>query len=79
LFKKKEEEKICLNLANRNAIRLNFLHIRSYTSSIASKIFNHRKTLQHLIIDDLCLTPPVCSCSSSPFNYNPIRHVITGK
>jgi len=47
------------------------------TSTIASKIFNHRKIL-HLNINDRRLTPPVCSCSSSPFNYNPIRHVITG-
>jgi len=52
--------------------------IISYTSTIASKIFNHRKTFQHLNIDDPRLTPPVCSCSSSPFNYNPIGHIITG-
>jgi len=50
----------------------------TYTSTIASKIFYHRKTLQHLNIDDPRFTPPVCSCSLSPFNYNPIRHVITG-
>jgi len=43
-----------------------------YTSTISSKIFNHRKTLQHLNIDDPRLTPPTCSCSSSAFNYNPI-------
>jgi len=49
----------------------------TYASTIASKIFNHHKTLQHLNIDDPRLTPPVCSCSSSPFNYNPIGHVIT--
>jgi len=49
----------------------------TYASTIASKIFNHRKTLQHLNIDDPRLTP-VCSCSSSPFNYNTIGHVITG-
>jgi len=50
----------------------------TYTSTIASKMFNHRKTLQHLNMDDPRLTPLVCSCSSSPFNYNPIGHVITG-
>jgi len=46
----------------------------TYTSTIASKMFNHRN------IDDPRLTPPLCSCScsSSPFNYNPIGHVITG-
>jgi len=48
----------------------------TYTSTIGSKIFIHRKTFQHLNIDDSRLTPPVCSCSSSPFNYNPIGHVI---
>jgi len=55
--------------ANVPAILNNRLHLF---------IFNHRKTLQHLNIDDLRLTLPVCSCSSSPFNYNPIGHVITG-
>jgi len=50
----------------------------TYTSTIASKMFNHRKTLRQLNIDDHRLTPPVCSCSSSPFNYNPIGHIITG-
>jgi len=32
----------------------------TYTSTIASKNFNHRKTLQHLNIGDPRLTPPVC-------------------
>jgi len=50
----------------------------TYTSTIASKNFNHRETLQHLNIDDPRLTPPVCFYSSSPFNYNPIGHVIAG-
>jgi len=50
----------------------------TYTSTIASKICNHRKTFQHLNTDDPRLTPPVCYCSSSHFNYNPIGHVITG-
>jgi len=35
----------------------------TYTSTISSKIFNHRKTLQHPNIDDPRLTPAVCSCS----------------
>ena len=50
----------------------------SYTSTVSSKIFNHRKTLQQLNIDDLRATPPNCSCSSSAYNYMPINHVITG-
>jgi len=50
----------------------------TYTSTIVSKMFNHRKTLQHLNIDDPRLTPPICYCSSSSFNYNLIGHVITG-
>ena len=50
----------------------------TYTSTISSRIFNHRKTLQQLNIDDLRTTPPSCSCSSSAFNYMPINHVITG-
>jgi hypothetical protein len=34
--------------------------------------------LQSLDTDHLTLNPPTCSCSSSPFNYNPARHIITG-
>jgi hypothetical protein len=42
----------------------------TYTPAIA--------TLQYLDIDHLTLNPPMCSCSSSPFNYGPAGHVITG-
>ena len=34
--------------------------------------------MQDLSIDDFKSKPPDCSCSSSPFNYSPIGHVITG-
>jgi len=40
----------------------------TYTSTMASKISNHRKTLQHFNIDNPRITYPACSCSSSPFN-----------
>ena len=50
----------------------------SYTKPIASRIFNHVRTLQDLSINDLILNPPSCSCQSSPFVHKPIGHVITG-
>ena len=50
-----------------------------YTKPIASKLFNYKKTLQQLNLDDLRTTPPAaCSCSSSPYIYSPVGHVITG-
>ena len=50
----------------------------TYTPTIASKLFNYKQTLQSLDIDHLILNPPTCSCSSSPFNYSPAGHIITG-
>ena len=49
-----------------------------YTSSVASKLFNYKQTLQCLDIDHLILNPPTCSCSSSSFKYSPAGHIITG-
>ena len=49
-----------------------------YTSTIASKLFNHKQTLQCLDIEQLRQNPLKCSCSSSPFNYSPAGHIITG-
>ena len=50
----------------------------TYTKPVASRIFNYKKVLQHFSIDDLKSKPPDCSCSSSPFNYSPSGHLITG-
>jgi len=50
----------------------------SYTQPIASTIFNYRKVLQNLKIDDFKAKPPDCSCHNSPFNYSHSGHVITG-
>jgi hypothetical protein len=49
-----------------------------YTPTIASKLFNYNQTLQCIDIEHLLQNPPTCSCSSSPFNYQPDGHVITG-
>jgi hypothetical protein len=49
-----------------------------YIPTIASKLFNYEQILQCLDIEHLLLNPPRCSCSSSPFNYQPAGHVITG-
>ena len=50
----------------------------SYTKTIGSRIFNHKKTLQNLNIEEYLKCPLTCDCTSSPFNYSPSGHVITG-
>jgi hypothetical protein len=45
-----------------------------YTSTIASKLFNYKQTLQC----QLRQNPSKCSCSSSPFNYSPAGNISTG-
>jgi hypothetical protein len=37
---------------------------KRYTSSIVSKLFNYKQTLQCLDIEQLRQNPPKCSCSS---------------
>ena len=50
----------------------------TYTKPIATKIFNHKRVLRDLSIEDFKSKPPDCSCSTSPFKYSPAGHVITG-
>ena len=50
----------------------------SYTSSIASKIFNYKQSLKDLQMNQLQSQLPSCSCSTSPFLYQPAGHVVTG-
>lgn len=50
----------------------------TYTKSIASKIFNYKETLHDLDTKDYKSTSPSCTCTSSPFNYSPLGHVISG-
>ena len=50
----------------------------TYTRPIATKIFNHKRVLKNLILEDIKSKPPSCSCSSSPFMYSPVGHVVTG-
>ena len=50
----------------------------SYTKTISSRIFNHKMTLQNLNIEEYLKSPLTCDCTTSPFNYSPSGHVITG-
>ena len=50
----------------------------TYTTPIATKIFNYKQVLQDLNINDFKSKPPDCTCASSPFVYDPAGHVITG-
>ena len=50
----------------------------TYTNTIASKIFNYKKALQHIDIDNYHHSDTPCKCSPSSFNYVPIGHIITG-
>lgn len=40
----------------------------NYTSTVASKLFNYKQTLEDLDIEHLKDNPPTCSCSSAPYN-----------
>jgi hypothetical protein len=48
-----------------------------YTSTIASKFFNYKQTLQCLGIEQLRQNPTKCLCSFPPFNYSSAGHIIT--
>ena len=49
----------------------------TYTTPIATKIFNYKKVLQDFIIDDFKSKSPDCTRATCPFIYNPTGHVIT--
>ena len=49
----------------------------TYTKTIAGKIFNHRKVVEELDMDNG--TDDIkCSCSSSSYRYEPCGHIVTG-
>ena len=48
------------------------------TTPTATKIFNYKKVLYDIKIDEFKSKPPDCTCASSPFIYNPTGRVITG-
>ena len=50
----------------------------SYTRSVASKIFNYKRSLQLIAFSSLSQNPLPCTCSGSKFLYAPCGHVVTG-
>ena len=49
----------------------------TYTKTIAGKIFNHRKVVEELDMDNG--TDDIkCNCSSSSYRYEPCGHIVTG-
>ena len=50
----------------------------TYSRSIASKIFNYKKSLREVDFKDIKSKPPSCSCKNSEFCYSPVGHIITG-
>ena len=50
----------------------------TYTTPIATQIFNYKKALHDLNIDDFKSKRPDCTCASSTFIYNLAGYVITG-
>ena len=50
----------------------------SYTSSVATKIFNYKTSLQQIDFQSLSQNPLPCSCSGSEFRYAPCGHIVTG-
>ena len=59
-------------------LHLSYRFSYTYTKPIASKIFNHKKVLENFTFMEIKSKPPECSCSSSPFQYSPAGHVVTG-
>ena len=50
----------------------------SYTRSVASKIFNYKRSLQQIDFNSLSQNPLPCTCPGSEFLYAPCGHVVTG-
>ena len=50
----------------------------TYTKSIASKDFNHKRVLETFNLKDVKSKPLDCSCASSQYNYSPAVHVFNG-
>ena len=50
----------------------------SYTRSVASKIFNYKASLQHLITTSCSQNLSPCTCWTSEFLYDPCGHIVTG-
>ena len=50
----------------------------SYTRSVASKIFNYKRSLQQIDFNSLSQNPLPCTCLGSEFLYAPCGHVVTG-
>ena len=50
----------------------------SYKSSVATKIFNYKRSLQQIDFQSLSQNPLPCSCSGSEFLYAPCGHIVTG-
>ena len=49
-----------------------------YTRSVASKIFDYKRSLQQIDFDSLSQIPLHCTCPGSEFLYAPCSHVVTG-
>jgi len=86
--RKEEEDVINLgNIPHHKSVKYkiptyfkdNYMPIISYTytTPMATKIFNYKMALQDLNIDDFKSKPPDSTCARSPFIYNPAGHVIT--
>ena len=50
----------------------------SYTRSVASKIFNYKRSLQQIDFNSLSQNPLPCTCPVSEFMYASCGHIVTG-
>ena len=50
----------------------------SYTRSVASKIFNYKRSLQQINFNSLSQSPLPCTCPGSELLYAPCGHIVTG-
>ena len=54
------------------------LTIGTYTSTVASKLFNFSPALSNLNVSEYFSNPQTCQCKEFKFCYEPHGHVITG-
>ena len=74
LNQKSVQSNIPLYFQNNESLYISY----SYTRSVASKIFNYKRSLQQIDFNSFSQNPLPCTCPGSEFLYAPCGHLVTG-